>query len=167
MLHQAQRAGPPGGRDSHRPSRSVRENGCLYFLLGVVRIFSKFGAGCIFFQYLVTNLFSMVRARAVCIFLVIFFELFVTSMDIPKPNSAENKRSLARKQSTGAHLSFRRDSTQRSLHGAGGTRRTRAPRAAGSRQSAGLAARHKKVGCSRGSATTRSQRRYDARRRGM
>ena len=44
------------------------ENGCLYFLLGVVRIFSKFGAGCIFFQYLVTNLFSMVQARAVCIF---------------------------------------------------------------------------------------------------
>ena len=57
-------------------------NGCLYFLLGVVRIFSKFGAGCIFFQYLVTNLFSMVRAKVVCIFWVIFFELFVTSVDI-------------------------------------------------------------------------------------
>ena len=35
--------------------RSFWENGCLYFLLGVVRIFSKFGVGCIFFQYLVTN----------------------------------------------------------------------------------------------------------------
>ena len=47
----------------------LRKSGCLYFLLGVVRIFSKFGAGCIFFQYLITNLLSMVRARVVCVFL--------------------------------------------------------------------------------------------------
>ena len=38
-----------------RRTTAARENGCLYFLLGVVRIFSKFGVGCIFFQYLVTN----------------------------------------------------------------------------------------------------------------
>ena len=54
---------------------------CNFFWVSFV--FSQnFGAGYIFFQYLATNLFPMVRARAVCIFLIIFFELFVTSVDI-------------------------------------------------------------------------------------
>ena len=62
------------------------------------------------------------------------FVFFGNILRTSKPNSAENKRPLAPKQSTGAHPSIRRDSTQRSVHGAGGTRRTRASRAAGSRQ---------------------------------
>jgi hypothetical protein len=39
---------------SRKRSRSAKKR-FLYFLLGVVRILSKFGAGCIFFQYLATN----------------------------------------------------------------------------------------------------------------
>jgi hypothetical protein len=64
-------------------------------------------------------------------FLVIFFELFSRIRPKTRDRWLESR---ARKQSTGAHSSIRRDSTQRSVHGAGGTRRTRASRAAGSRQ---------------------------------
>jgi hypothetical protein len=64
-------------------------------------------------------------------FLVIFFELFSRIRPKTRDRWLESR---ARKQSTGAHPSIRRDSTQRSVHGAGGTRRTRASRAAGSRQ---------------------------------
>ena len=68
---------------------------------------------------------------------VFFGNILRTFCDVrghPSRIRPKTRRSLARKQSTGAHPSFRRDSTQRSVHGAGGTRRTRASRAAGSRQ---------------------------------
>ena len=59
------------------PVRLSGENGCLYFVLGVVRIFSKFGAGCIFFQYLVTNYIFYGPSKGWLYFLVIFFEFLV------------------------------------------------------------------------------------------
>ena len=44
---------------------------------GVVCIFSKFGAGCIFFQYLVTNYIFSGSSKGWLYFLVIFFEFLV------------------------------------------------------------------------------------------
>ena len=78
-------------------------------------------------------------------FFGIFLRTFCDVRGHPSRIRTKPRRSLARKQSTRAHPSFRRDSTRRSVHVTGGTRRTRASRAAGSRQRAG-AARHKKAG---------------------
>ena len=71
---------------------AAEKNGCLYFRLGVVRIFSKFGAGCIFFQYLVTNLFLWFEQG---LFNLYFFgnilSNFLWRPWTSKPNSVENK----------------------------------------------------------------------------
>ena len=71
--HARQRAAGRAGRRAQWEGG----NGCLYFVLGVVRIFSKFGAGCIFFQYLVTNYIFYGSSKGWLYFLVIFFEFLV------------------------------------------------------------------------------------------
>ena len=75
-----------GGRRTAKSDRSkpalpnAWENGNLHFLLGVVRILSKFGEGCIFFQHLVTNYMFYGSRKGWLYFLVIFFEFLVFVM---------------------------------------------------------------------------------------